>query len=124
MPVHIEWGTSDHTLLIWRVVSDLTLDDYYEATSKTSLWLQSAVSPVTVVIDMRKCHHTSHNLIPAMRKQIQDLQSFRGEVIVLSKTQFWPNLYHVAAQSSIGVTLPNIRFRITQDESSDILATL
>jgi hypothetical protein len=124
MPIHIEWGTSDHTLLIWRVASDFTLEDYHAAAKKTALWLQSAVSPITIVVDVRKCHHTSHNLIPTMREQIRHLQSFRGELIVLSKTQFWQSMYQVAAQSSIGVKLPNIRFRVTQDENSDILATL
>jgi hypothetical protein len=124
MPIQIEWGSSDHTLLIWRVMSDFTLEEYHDAAKQTSLCIKSAISPVTIVIDMRKCHHTSHNLIPTLRKQIALLQTFRGELIVLSKTQFWQSLYQVAAQSSIGVKLPNMRFQITQDETSDILATL
>jgi hypothetical protein len=124
MPIHVEWGTSDHTLLLWRVVSELTLEHYQDAARKTSLCLKSAVNPITIVIDVRKCHHTSHNLIPIMRDQIHYLQNFQGELIVLSKTQFWQSMYQVAARSSIGVRLPNIRFQITQDENSDILATL
>lgn len=124
MPIRIDWGTSDHTLLLWQVVSDLTLEDYKVAAKQTTLLLQTAVSPVTIVIDVRKCHHTSHNLIPTMREQIRHLQSFQGELIILSKTQFWQSMYHVAAQCSIGFKLPNIRFQITQNENGDILATL
>jgi hypothetical protein len=124
MSIQIEWGTSDHSLLVWRVSSDLTLEDYQAAAKQTARALQSAVSPLTIVIDVRTCHHTSHNLIPIMRDQIRHLQSFHGELIVLSKTQFWQSMYQVAAQCSIGFKLPNIRFQITQDENGDILATI
>ena len=124
MSIYVEWGTSDHTLLIWRVVREITLEDYHNAAKQTSLMLKSASTLTTIIVDVRQCHHTSYNLIPTMREQIRYLQSFPGELIVLSKTQFWQSLYLIAAQSSIGMKLPNIRFQITQDETSDILATL
>ena len=122
--IHIEWGSSDQTLLIWRVVGEITLDDYIAASKQTGQLLKSATCSITILFDARKSHHTAHNLIPTMREQIRKLESFRGEMIVLSKTQFWQSLYHVAAQSCIGLKLPVIRFHITQDENSDLLATL
>ncbi len=124
MSIHIEWGSNDHSVLIWRVASELTLEDYVAAAKQTTALLNTASSTPTVVIDVRQCQHTSYNLIPAMRDQIRYLQTFRGEFIVLSKTQFWHGVYTAAARSSIGLKLPNIRFHVTQDETADIFATL
>jgi hypothetical protein len=124
MSIHIEWGSKDQTLLIWRVSGELTLDAYITASKQTRHLVQSALYPVTILIDVRKCQYTTHNLIPTLREQINNLQSFQGEIVVFTKTQFWPNLYHVAAQSSIGLRLPSIRFHITQDENDDLLAAL
>jgi hypothetical protein len=124
MAIHIEWGSSDHTVLIWRAASEMSLEDYLAAAKHTTHLLKTVSTLRTIVIDVRQCHHTAHNLIPVMREQIRYLQTFQGEFIVLSKTQFWQGVYHVAARSSIGLKLPNIRFHVTQDETVDILATL
>jgi hypothetical protein len=124
MSIHVDWGTSDHTLIIWRAAGDMSLETYTAASRKTNTLLQTVTYPVTILLDLRRCHHTSHNLIPTLREQIRRLQDFQGEIVVLSKTQFWQSLYQVAAQSSIGMKLPGIRFHITQDDNGDVLATL
>jgi hypothetical protein len=124
MSIHVEWGTSAQTLIIWRAAGDISLDSYVAASRKTNALLQSVAYPVTILLDLRKCHHTSHNLIPTLREQIRRLQGFQGEFVVLSKTQFWQSMYQIAAQSSIGMRLPTIRFHISQDENGDVLATL
>lgn len=124
MPTHVDWGTSDHTLLIWRAVGELTLEDYLSASKRIGALVKTTSHPVTVMIDLRKCQHTSHNFIPTMREQIANMQGFNGEIVVLSKTQFWQSIYQIAAQSSIGVKLPRVRFHITQDDSSDFRAAL
>jgi len=124
MSIHIDWGTRDHTLIVWRAAGDMSLEDYMTASRKTNALLQTVTYPVTILLDLRKCHHTSHNLIPTLREQIHRLQDFRGEFVVLSKTQFWQSLYQVAAQGSIGMKLPVIHFHINQDDNGDVLATL
>lgn len=124
MSIHVDWGTRGQTLIVWRASENISLESYVDASRKTSALLQTVSYPVTILLDLRKCQHTSHNLIPTLREQIHHLQDFQSEVVVLSKTQFWQNLYQIAAQSSIGMRLPTIHFHIVQDDDGDVLAPL
>lgn len=95
MPITVDWGDFEETILVWKIEGNWTLEDYLVSRDQgTALAEQRAPVIVDVIADMRRSALMPHNIVAVIRDALEVARFAEGIITVITPTNYWTQLVH------------------------------
>lgn len=97
MPIRIDWGDYDKTLLIMSFNGRWTADEYYRAINDLYIYASERDHALELMVDVRHSVQPPQNLVTLIRSTLnQERAIAMDQVVVIVQSGFWQQIFSVA----------------------------
>jgi hypothetical protein len=93
MPVEIDWGDQEETLLVIKIRGEWNASQLFTAQQKGCSLAETKPHLVDVIADMRAASVKMTGLVPLSRRAIQIRPTNLGYVAIITTTNYWAQIY-------------------------------
>lgn len=93
MPIEVDWGNQDETLLTMKIKGDWTAEELYQAQTDMLAMSQSKTHTVDAIVDMRTANLKMNGLLPVARQALRRRPRNIGTTAVITHTNFWQRIF-------------------------------
>jgi hypothetical protein len=118
MPITVDWGDFEETILIWKIEGSWNIEDYLTARDDALQMVQQrAAVIVDVIADLRRSALLPQNIAWVIRDSLEVAQFNRGVVAVITPTSYWTQLVKTLQKTYFRTVKFSIYFVNTVDEA-------
>lgn len=100
MPIVVDWGNVEETIIVWKFRKRWSEADFYAAVERSAALTKSVDMPVNYIIDLQHSISSPPNLLAISRAAMQNHNfSNQGVTTVITKSAFWQQLFEALANS-------------------------
>ncbi len=123
MPIRVEWGNPDKTIILEIIEGQWTLADIYGMLEEVDQMVAEVPHRVDIIADMTSAQFSSANLLSAINRTQRSPTSNAGMIVVVKANRYIKALADVAARV-VPKSTEQMRFVETMDEAHALLAKL
>jgi hypothetical protein len=122
MPITVDWGDFEETILIWKIEGNWNIDDYLAARDYALIMVQHRAGVIVdVIADMRRSALMPQNIAWVIRDSLEIAQFNRGVVAVITPTSYWTQLVKTLQKTYFRTVKFPIYFVNTVDEAYELV---
>ncbi len=97
MPIHLEWGNPEKTILFENLDGEWTLSDVYAMLDDCEKMVSSVMHRVDIIADLSNSHFSSGNLLTALSRAQRTQPPNVGLIIAVKANRYLKAMADVAA---------------------------
>src|SRR5690348_16431814 len=109
MPIRVEWGNPEKTILLEIIEGQWTLADIYAMLEETDQMVGEVQHRVDIIADMTSAQFSSANLLSAISRTQRSASSNAGMIVVIKANRYIKSVADVAARV-VPKSTENMRF--------------
>lgn len=99
MPIEVDWGDQDETLITFKIRGDWTAEELYTAQTKMLEMSTSKAYTIDTIVDMRGANLKMNGLLPIVRQALRRRPDNSGATAVITQTNFWERIFKSVPQT-------------------------
>ena len=107
MPIEIDWGDLDNTIIVMIIKGRWTGEQFYTVVDDLHAMSNEQDAPVRLIADMRYTQSTPKNFLPMLKAVVKRPNFNIKHAIVVKRSNYWERLIQMLVQSkSITIDIP------------------
>lgn len=121
MPIEVDWGNQEETLIVMKINGKWTSEEFNRAMSQLSELSKSKSYQPTLMADLRYAMYTPVGFLSTLRAAMRSREEMIDCAIVVTTSGLWQKMIDIIEQAStLRVTIP-LHFVETIDEAYALL---
>lgn len=123
MPITVDWGDMDETIIVWKFHFAWTVDDFRHAMQRTVQLKQQVGHDIYVICDLRPVLSYPPNLVTLALEMTKRYPEAAAITVVITPNEFWPRVFQLF-QRVAPRQFQNARFVRQVDEAYEYITSL
>jgi hypothetical protein len=100
MSITLDWGDFDETFLVWNFAGKWSAEEFYQTIEQLKQLSMTKPYAVNIMVDMRLSLAAPNNLLTLLRVAVKSKVQNIGRIIVISKSNFWLQMYQMLVKTA------------------------